>query len=190
MAEAVKVLTYPAPQAIPDLVPLVMRLSEVDEDLRCQVRDALRDALGGDTSSRTNAETLQACIRDAAKQQETSPDVRMLAEVKRVQGRSLTPDTPSDWSHFDDVIVGLATDDGQDIVHAAADAIRAARTRPVSAEEREHLETAALDPEACELLDVALGAVARTEPAVVRLCFEVARTTAARRQLAAGLDDI
>lgn len=188
MELAMKVVDYPAPQAIPDLVPLVMRLSEVDDDLRCQVRDHLREALGGDTSSRTNADTLQAHVREAAKQTATSPDVRMLAEAKRVQGRSVTPDPPSDWQQFDDVITGLASYAVHETVSQAAAAVRAVATRAVTAEEREHLEAAALDPEACELLDVALATVARTEPEVVRLCFEVARTTAARRQLAAELE--
>ncbi len=187
---AMTVLDYPAPQAISDLVPLAMRLSEIDDNLRCQVRDQLRGALGGDTSCRTNAELMQANIRDAGKQTPISPDVRLLADVKRAPGRSVTPDPPNGWQHFDDVIAGLASDSVHDVVSDAAAALRAARKRAVSAEERERLETAALDPEASELLEVALDAVVRIEPAVVRLCFEVARTTTTRRQLAALLDHV
>ena len=90
--------------------------------------------------------------------------------------------------YFDEVIESLASDDVSTQVAKAAEVVRAAPSRAVNAEELQLLTELALDSEASELLEVALEKVIRTEPRVAKLFFDVARTTAARRKLAAHLD--
>lgn len=185
---AMSAVNYPAPQPVTEFTALLMRMSEYDDGLRIHVRDALKTALTGDGSSRTNAATLIEDVAALAKTTPTSPEVRLLSQVKPEQGRSVQSDPTDGWSYFDEVIDGLATDEVSARVADAAAAVRSTRERTANAQERQLLEAIALDPDATELLEVALEKVVRTEQRIAKLFFELARTTTARRELAAQLD--
>lgn len=181
-------IDYPSPQPVGDFAVLLMRMGEFSEDLRLRIRDALKRSLLGDDSSRANATTLMETIETLTKTSPASPDVRLLARVKPEPGRSVRANPSDAWEYFDDVIDGLVTTDVSSAVVGAASAIRAAGRRPITAQEREDLELAALYPEATELLEIALERVVRVHERVASQCFEVARTTTARRELAPELD--
>lgn len=179
---------FPAPQPVEDFVELLMRMSEYSEDLRIHVRDGLRRSLLGDTSSRTNATTLMQKIGAFSETLPTTPDVRLLAHVKPEPGRSIRPDPVDAWGYFEEAVQNLASDEISAVVADAVAVVRVARSRPVTAEEVAKLEATALDPESTELLEVALEKVVRVAPRVAAVCFEVARTTTARRELSGDLD--
>lgn len=181
-------LDYPAPQPVEDFAELLMRMSEFSDDLRIHVRVSLRRSLIGDRSSRANAARLMEAIDTLTKSLSSTPDVRMLAQVKPEPGRSMRPDPVDAWGYFDEAVENLASDEVSAAVADAAAAIRAARKRAVTDEEMAKLEATALDPDATELLEVALETVVRVAPRVAALCFEVARTTTARRELASRLN--
>jgi hypothetical protein len=181
---------YPAPQPVGDFTTLLMRMSEFDDGLRLRVRDALKASLVGDSSSRANATALTEDIGTHAKETPTSPDVRLLAQVKPELGRSARPDPIDTWAYFDEVIEGLASDAVSTQVAEAAAVVRVARKRAMRVDELRYLELVALDPEATELLEVAIEKLVRTEPRLAKLFFDVARTTTARRQLADQLDQV
>ncbi|WP_327640036.1 hypothetical protein OHB24_17160 [Kribbella sp. NBC_00482] len=178
----------PAPQPIEDFAGLVMRMSEFADELCGHVEVALKASLIGDSSSRANAAALMGAIGTLSKSVTTTVDVRLLSQVKPEPGRSTRPDPIEPWEYFEEVIADLASDAVSSAVAEAATVVRAARTRPTTADELAKLEVAALDPEATELLEVALDRVVRVEPQVAALCFGVARTTTARRELASQLD--
>ncbi|RNL77586.1 NACHT domain-containing protein [Nocardioides marmorisolisilvae] len=177
-------IDYPAPQPVEDFISLAVRMSEFRDDLRIRVRDSLKASLIGDTSSRVNATSLMTGVGAYTDAVPAHPDVRLLAQVKPEPGRSARPDPVGAWEYFNDALENLAPDDVSADVADAAAALLAARTRPLTSDERTKLEATALSPDATELLEVALEKVVRVEPKVAAACFEVARTMTARRELA------
>lgn len=183
VAHGMKALEYPAPQPVDEFAEILMRMSEFSDELRLEVRDALRSALGGDSSTRANAEAVQREIERLASTIPTSPDVRLLAQAKRTPGGSLPPDLADGWAYLGDVVNGLASDELSERVRGAVEVLRATQTRFTSDSDIQVLEEVALNPEATELLEVALERLVRTDEIVAMLCFQVARTTTARRKL-------
>lgn len=181
-------IDYPAPQLVGDFTPLLIRMSEFDDDLRVRARDALRASLIGDASSRANATALMQDVGVLTETMQTNPDVRLLAHVKPEQGRAVQPNPVDSWGYFDEVIESLASDEVSDQIIEAAATIRLARNRTLTADERRQLEFIALDAETTELFEVALERVVRTEPRVAKVFFDLARTTTARQELANQLN--
>lgn len=181
-------INYPSPQPVQEFAALVMRMSAIDGDMRDRVRSVLRDALIGDSSSRANAQALMETIEVLAKLEGATADVRQLARVKPEPGRLLRPDPADPWGHFEEVVAALTLDEQEVLVADAAAVVRATRARPITPSRLATLEKAALDPKTSELLEMALEGVARVDPLIASMCFGVARTVAARRELAAHLN--
>lgn len=176
-------LTYPAPQDVVAFADALYRTAVLSEDLRGRIRDALRDALSGDPSTRKNAALLQLRIGRG-----TDHDETLLSIIKCDPSRSPAPAPPDGWAHFEDAIATYPDEDIEDLVRDAADAIRDIARNGATPGRCAQVMRSLVDADAAEVLEIALDSIARHEPRLVSGIADGVLPTMIRRPVADQLE--
>ena len=181
-----QILNYPAPQRLDTFVGVLVRVAERSSAVRELGREALRDALSGDESSRLNAESLQEAIGELTTPQ-GNDDVYGLSTVKSRAGRSPVQTPQSDWEAFRQVALELIPPDKAALAEQLVNALQAISEGGLRATHMTTVSMALADRDIAEAVELAVEHLGRNEPEVTETLRLAVEMVISRRPVASML---
>ncbi|WP_213578573.1 hypothetical protein [Rhodococcus sp. USK13] len=151
---------------------VLVRAADFNDRARSLVADALRDSLGADPVTRQTAEQVQALIETADREAGAGRHARTLTAVRAKVPRSpvSVPSAAVQWAQYQQTLVDLSADDEvADKIGNADQALHRLRAGGDIDTESPAILDALADPEAAEILEMALEPVTRHGPELLTL---------------------
>lgn len=165
IAHAMKALAEPEGYDKHTYARMLMSVAATSESARAQIADGLRDALGGSSVARENAEEVQQAIADLGRATGARAAVLGLATVRRDPAKALPVEPVADWDAFTQVMHDYLGPDCEVSVDWVRRNLEAAQARcTLLDEEIKDLVQFLQDPDNAFILDEALQKVATGSP--------------------------
>jgi len=157
---ALKALYEPEGFELNTYTRMLLSAAATSDAVRGLIADGLREALGGPTVSRMNAQDIQRSIAESG----TSPDLFGLTTVKRYQTKSLPDEPEADWAAFWTTLRAYSDPDTAEVLDTVGTLLQQVSAKGMATEWRPKLLAHLSDPDVAFIVEAALVPVADASP--------------------------